>query len=156
MGLTIAAVRPHPHTLGVEHRRFFAAMLAMVLATACSASSGAPGTECEENVDCKDSAAAAAIDDLRCAGRDIYCLNGSCHAECLDQCEAASSDVNPCEAPRLCVDMSGAGFCSIRPAACSQSSDCPAYLPPAPEGVVGAWTCRDGFCEYPGYDYPTR
>jgi hypothetical protein len=116
------------------------------------------GGECTVNADCVDSPAAQAIKDVRCAGRDIYCLDATCHAECTDTCEAIRTDVNPCAAPRLCVPFLGGAtsFCSITPVKCSKVSDCPAYLPPTPNGDPGAWSCTDGVCAYPGFDYATH
>jgi len=119
---------------------------------------GGMGGECTVNADCVDSPAAQAIKDVRCAGRDIYCLDAVCHAECTDTCEAIRTDINPCTAPRLCVPFLGGStaFCSITPVKCTKVADCPAYLPPTASGDPAAWSCTDGICSYPGFEYATE
>lgn len=117
----------------------------------------ATGGECSTNAECVNSPAAKALANVRCAGRDIFCLDSVCHAECTKTCVVARSDVNPCPAPRLCVpNLSGSvAFCSITPTSCATVADCSAYLPPTADGSERAWACTDGLCTYPGFEYAT-
>jgi hypothetical protein len=115
---------------------------------------GATGGACSLNADCADSAAAQAFQNVRCIGRETYCLEGECHADCADSCTAIRSDVNPCPAPRLCAP--GLGICKIVPILCQSATDCPQYLPPTADGGTAAWSCEAGICAYPDFQLATR
>lgn len=115
------------------------------------------GGPCGVNADCADSPAARALANVRCAGGEIYCLNGECHADCMDTCTVVRSDVNPCPSPRICTPKFGGAtsFCAMTSVRCETAADCPAYLPLV-DGGSGAWSCDDGGCAYPGYEFPTK
>ena len=112
------------------------------------------GGNCASNSDCTNSAAAQALAGARCTGWETYCLNGTCFADCAGSCLAIRSDINPCPPQRFCAPELGS--CKIVPISCGEASDCPAYLPPLPDGGVAAWTCDAGICAYPGIDYATH
>ena len=139
--------------------RFAALLLAvgvaiLVVGGAACGSSGA--MSCERNADCAHSKDGKG--PLECSWPDVYCLDGTCHVECGKACEPGRSDVNPCEAPRLCTShVSPAQVaCTLMPIACTSASNCPLYLPPTPDGGTAAWTCASGTCEYPGWAYATH
>jgi hypothetical protein len=115
------------------------------------------GGACQVNADCANSPAATALANVRCAGGELYCWNGECYSECTQTCTVVRSDVNPCPAPRICEARFGGqeSFCAMTPAKCRSASDCPAYLPRV-DGGQAAWSCQDGGCTYPGYQFPTR
>ena len=115
------------------------------------------GGACQVNADCANSPAAAALANVRCAGGELYCWNGECYSDCTQTCTVVRSDVNPCPAPRICEARFGGqeSFCAMTPAKCQSASDCPANLPRV-DGGQAAWSCQDGGCTYPGYQFPTR
>jgi len=141
-GQADAGAQPGPDTGGSQQGQAF---------------DGAVGGECDTNAECADSPAAQELENIRCAGQEVYCLDQICHAQCLDPCVVARSDINPCTPPRLCVKVVGSlAFCSIKPAPCAEATDCPDYLPPTADGGQAAWACQDGVCEYPGLEYATH
>lgn len=115
---------------------------------------GTTGGTCTINADCADSAAAQAIQNVRCIGAELYCLQGQCHGDCADSCTAVRTDVNPCPAPRVCAPSMS--VCKIIPIKCQTASNCPKYLPPTADGGIAAWVCEGGICAYPGFQYATQ
>jgi hypothetical protein len=118
---------------------------------------GAVGGTCQVNTDCANSPAAAAFSKVRCAGGQIYRWQGLCHADCMSTCTIVRTDVNPCATPRICEPRLGGqeSFCAMTPARCQTAAQCPSYLPSTDAGQA-VWTCDDGGCAYPGYQFPTR
>jgi hypothetical protein len=118
---------------------------------------GAVGGACQNNADCVGSPADLTSRPVRCVGKDLYCLDGLCHAECRDSCTQLRTDVNPCPAPRICVPITGLGiaFCSLTPPPCQAAADCPTYRPPV-DGSSADWTCDQGICRYPGLEPATH
>jgi hypothetical protein len=115
------------------------------------------GGACNVNADCTISSAAAA--DKRTCLNELYCLSGICHSDCTTTCVAVRSDVNPCLTPRLCTQVPGGGatsLCKITPIPCATAATCPQYRPVLPDGGQADWTCIDGICSYPGFEYPTE
>ena len=115
---------------------------------------GTSGGTCATNADCADSSAAQALANVRCVGFEVYCVGGTCYADCASSCTAVRTDVNPCPSPRLCAPS--LGVCKIVPLRCQSSADCPVYLPLLDDGGAAAWTCDGGFCAYPGTEYGTH
>lgn len=115
---------------------------------------GASGGACTVNADCADSEAAQAIDNVRCTGFEIYCLDGECHGDCGMACTAVRTDINPCPPPSLCNPEFD--VCKFVPLRCNSPSDCPVYLPPTLDGGTAAWSCDAGFCSYPDFQYATH
>lgn len=114
----------------------------------------ASGGTCTVNSDCTDSPAAQALSGVRCLALETYCLDGTCYADCAGSCTVVRTDTNPCPPQRLCTRFPP--VCKIVPIRCSQAADCPSYLPPVADGGVGAWSCEEGLCAYPGLVYATR
>ena len=111
------------------------------------------GTECRVNSDCSPTEA------LRCAAEDVYCLNGQCHQDCTEQCEAIRTDMNPCRESQLCAprpDDSGVGYCTIMPIRCLNVNFCPVYQPQTGAEPDAEWSCEGGICTYPGFSYATN
>jgi hypothetical protein len=116
------------------------------------------GGSCALNSDCVNSPAALAVAAAKCLD-EVFCLSGICRGECTHSCVVVRSDIDPCPTPRLCVKIpAGAGLslCKITPVPCTVPSDCPAVRPVLPDGGQAAWTCEDGVCRYPGFEYATR
>lgn len=118
----------------------------------------AVGGACILNADCANSPAAEEAKGLRCVGRELYCLDGTCHAGCAATCEVVRSDINPCPEPRLCAAAVGGSLslCVITPVSCMTAENCPTYRPVDATGNQGAWTCVDGLCVYPGFTFATQ
>jgi len=131
-----------------------------LVASACEENAAIPAqdaaaasTACMRNADCANSEAARALENIRCAGIEIYCMAGLCKADCMQLCEEVREDVNPCDEPRLCAKSeSGLSFCTILPIKCNDKSSCPGFLP----GSSDAWLCDEGACRYPGYEFSTH
>jgi hypothetical protein len=115
------------------------------------------GGSCSVNKDCHQSPAARGISTERCAD-EIYCLGGVCYAACTKMCAVVRSDVDPCPPPRLCVHfaVSSVSLCKITPVECTLATDCPLARPPSADGGQAEWSCEDGICRYPGFEYATR
>ena len=116
------------------------------------------GGSCLLNEECRDSPASRAEPDLRCI-RENYCLGGICHSECTSVCTAVRADINPCPTPWLCTQLPASGgtsVCKIVPIVCETADTCPKYKPPMPDGGLSDWTCENGICRFPGFEYPTQ
>jgi hypothetical protein len=116
------------------------------------------GGTCATNDDCSSSPAAVENAKFGCLN-EVYCLEGVCHGDCTIECVQVRADINPCPAPRICTALPGSGsetICLITPIPCITVATCPLYLPSTPDGGVGQWSCVDGTCRYPGFDYPTE
>lgn len=107
--------------------------------------------ECRDDQDCTSSV--AALRAGRCDPKDVYCAQGSCHAECLDPCRTVRSDANPCQGGLLCTHAAGQpeGFCSAKPVQCQSKADCPVFVPAGTDAAE--WTCEDDVCKHPGWTY---
>jgi hypothetical protein len=116
------------------------------------------GGNCAVNRDCAKSPAAVENSKYGCVN-EVYCLAGVCHGDCSINCEQVRIDINPCPAPRICTALPGSGIntvCKITPIPCVTAATCPQYTPKPEDGGVGDWSCVDGICRYPGFDYPTQ
>ena len=115
---------------------------------------------CAQNSDCADSAVAAEWAAVKC-GSEVYCLSGRCLGHCRELCEAVRTDVNPCGDGGLCVtlyqsEQDEVAVCTMLPVACEAAEDCPSYRPETDAGGSAEWTCVDGTCAYPGFEYTTH
>jgi len=109
------------------------------------------GTRCKQASDCVTSQAAKDVG--RCAPKDFACIDETCQVSCGTLCSTARLDINSCEGGRICSATATARaeppFCRSSPIACETVGDCPSYLPSA----SGAWTCAEGYCSFPGFQY---
>ena len=117
------------------------------------------GAECQTTADCKDSAAATKARDLKCLVPEVHCLEHACKFGCAANCTVARADVNPCQ-QGLCAHSpypvtKAMNFCTMLPVGCDSSVDCPKYLPPTAAGGA-TWSCEEGICRYPGFEYATH
>ena len=121
---------------------------------------GAPASECTNNAACTDSEAAKAIAMKKCLEPEVYCLEGKCVGSCADVCVVARADFNPCQqglcAPSPYEASAALSFCTMLPVKCATAKECPKVLPPSPDGSTGQWSCENGICRYPGFEYPTH
>lgn len=116
------------------------------------------GGACNVNADCINSPAANGPGLAKCAD-ELFCLDGVCHGDCMQECVVVRSDIDPCPAPWLCVTPANGGgmsICMIKPVQCTSATDCPKALPRLPDGGQAQWTCEAGICQYPGYQYATQ
>lgn len=116
------------------------------------------GGACTQNADCVGSPAAVAVSAAKCLD-EVYCLSGVCHGECTQSCVVVRSDVNPCQAPRLCVKIPAGGglsLCKIKPVSCATAGDCPLVRLVLPDAGQAEWSCEDGICRYPAFEYATE
>lgn len=107
---------------------------------------------CTVNADCADSAAVAEAAMLKCPEAEVFCDGGQCAAECALECVVSRLDVNPCESGTCSLGPFGRTYCSMLPVECESEEACPAFLP---DGET-AWTCDEGVCKHPSWEYPTQ
>jgi hypothetical protein len=116
------------------------------------------GGVCTSNADCTNSPAAVENSWYGCLN-EVYCLAGLCHGDCTIECELVRIDINPCPAPRICMTLPGSGstsICKITPIPCVTAETCPLNKPILADGGQGDWSCVDGICVYPEFEYPTQ
>lgn len=132
--------------------------LLAVLVYAVAGAACSDDDACSTNADCENSSAADDLKGVRCAGQELYCLNRKCRSGCMAPCSVVRTDVNPCPEPRLCTPKldGSVSFCTITPTTCESADDCSSFLPPTSSAETAQWSCEEGLCVYPGYEYPTR
>ena len=127
-------------------RSFSVLALLSLIAFACTSPS--EKTLCAVHDDCGNSEIAQ--EQGRCAPR-VACVEGICDAWCPDTCEVIDPDVNPCTEPGwICPSVDGStARCIPTEISCETTNDCPDYRPSS----TGAWTCDNGTCRFPGFQY---
>ena len=119
----------------------------------------AAGRPCRNNAECVGSPAEKQFVGVRCP-HETYCLNGSCYVECQSICEVVRSDLSPCGDEGLCADYGQNLFmCTRKPVLCRVPANCPAHKPVGSSdatGITGDWSCEDGACRFPGFQYQTQ
>jgi hypothetical protein len=122
--------------------------LLLVMLLSCRADRD--GNECGQHFECLDSEAAVAVG--RCSPVEAYCDQGSCRAHCLQACRVVREDFNPCNGGLICshsaATLDAGGNCVMLAIPCSDSSECPLYRP-----SQAPWSCSDGYCQHPAWDY---
>lgn len=90
---------------------------------------------CRVNSDCVGSQVDLDTRQVRCLGKELYCLEGTCVSTCQPECQVVRADVDPCESPAICapryVDVH---LCTMKPVPCETKLDCPLFNPPYPDG----------------------
>jgi hypothetical protein len=112
---------------------------------------------CRVNSDCVGSQVDLDTRQIRCSGKELYCLEGTCVSTCQPECQVVRADVDPCESPAICapryVDVH---LCTMKPVPCETKQDCPLFNPPYPDGGETSWSCEDAICRHPVVTYPTE
>ena len=123
------------------------------LSAALANCSGNRATACKVADDCWNTPETHELG--RCAPKEVACVQGSCRAACGQLCEVVDPNLNPCKDPsRVCTQSQNNSvdlpFCAAAPIACEGAEDCPVSLP---QTGSGAWSCDDGVCRFPGFQY---
>lgn len=115
--------------------------------------SGNSGTACKVPDDCWNTPETEKLG--RCAPKEVACMQSSCRAACGALCEVVDPNLNPCKNPQLICTQSqnnevALPFCAAAPLACDAAEDCPVSLP---QTGSGSWSCDNGICRFPGFQY---